>query len=708
MKKAIFIMVVLFSTVSFSQIKNSFDIRYQTTVRGDMTMISNSILGKVPTNESYNLTGNPSEYNDNINMQFIDVDGDETTFNSSSATLNLADPECSQIVYAGLYWSATYRYETGNNSSSGRFEDWNQVKFKVPSGNYVDITPTNTPHNAQVLYNAFTDPIQTNVAHGSYACYADVTSLVAPLINPNGDYFVGNIRASRDGRSSQGNFVIPGGAAGGWTLIIVYENINLPGKKITTFDGYAVIAASAGNLDIPVSGFVTLPAPLPVNAKLGLIALEGDNRISGDQLQIKANSVASFTNLFNTPSPTAPILNNFFNSSITLNGSYNLSRNPNSINTLGWDSHLNRIINPLNNVIPNDETGVTLRATSTQDKYDIFFTSFDVEIIEPRIDVLNVAESFAGNNINGQSLDMGQEYLYSISFQNNGNDDALNFTISDELPKNVIFPIDGTVAVGDDLILPIGVTYTYDVLLKKFTFFIPNSLVEKNDPIYSIKIKVKVENNCANLEEACSNFITNQVFSSYQGSLNPMIISNNPSSSGFDSCALGIASATNVIANINQCNFIEDEFLCAGNTTILSAPNGYFQYNWLDNNGTTFADTQNITISDFGAYTVTMNSPAPCVSITKTFNVIDCTLANENFTFNNFKSFPNPVKNMFTISNDSPIETIEISSILGQKMISKKVNDIQTEIDLSQLSNGIYFVKVTSQGNEKTIKIVKE
>lgn len=84
------------------------------------------------------------------------------------------------------------------------------------------------------------------------------------------------------------------------------------------------------------------------------------------------------------------------------------------------------------------------------------------------------------------------------------------------------------------------------------------------------------------------------------------------------------------------------------------------------------------------------------------------TLANENFTFNNFKSFPNPVKNTLTISNASPIETIEISSLLGQKMFSKRVNDIQTEINLSQLSNGIYFVKVTSQGNEKTIKIVKE
>jgi hypothetical protein len=182
-----------------------------------------------------------------------------------------------------------------------------------------------------------------------------------------------------------------------------------------------------------------------------------------------------------------------------------------------------------------------------------------------------------------------------------------------------------------------------------------------------------------------------------------MIISNNPSSSGFDFCAFSIASASNVIANISQCNFTEDESLCVGNTTVLSAPNGYGSYIW-----STGATTQSITVSDFGTYSVAMEAAAPCVSNTKTFNVIDCTLANENFTFNKFKSFPNPVKNSLTISNATPIETIEISSILGQKMISKKINDIQTEIDLSQLSNGIYFVKVKSQGNDKTIKIVKE
>ena len=76
--------------------------------------------------------------------------------------------------------------------------------------------------------------------------------------------------------------------------------------------------------------------------------------------------------------------------------------------------------------------------------------------------------------------------------------------------------------------------------------------------------------------------------------------------------------------------------------------------------------------------------------------------------FNNFNYFPNPVKNTLTISNDVSIDTIEITSVLGQTMISKKVNELQTEISLSELSNGIYFVKVTSEGQEKTVKVIKE
>ena len=75
--------------------------------------------------------------------------------------------------------------------------------------------------------------------------------------------------------------------------------------------------------------------------------------------------------------------------------------------------------------------------------------------------------------------------------------------------------------------------------------------------------------------------------------------------------------------------------------------------------------------------------------------------------FDNFTYHPNPVDHTLMISNNSIIETAEITSILGQKIRSVKVNALQTEIDMSGLTSGVYFVKVAAEGNEKTVKVIK-
>ena len=84
------------------------------------------------------------------------------------------------------------------------------------------------------------------------------------------------------------------------------------------------------------------------------------------------------------------------------------------------------------------------------------------------------------------------------------------------------------------------------------------------------------------------------------------------------------------------------------------------------------------------------------------------TLSTNTFALNDLQLYPNPIKNIVSISNTSTIDTIAITSVLGQEILRKSVNDLQTEIDLSSLSNGIYFVKVSANDQEKTIKIVKE
>lgn len=78
-------------------------------IKGDFTMLGNTNL----TLQNY---GNQTQNGNNV-MQYVDVDAANLngldgipTFNSSSATLTLstengAIPECSNIIFAGLYWT---------------------------------------------------------------------------------------------------------------------------------------------------------------------------------------------------------------------------------------------------------------------------------------------------------------------------------------------------------------------------------------------------------------------------------------------------------------------------------------------------------------------------------------------------------------------------------------------------------------------------
>ena len=84
------------------------------------------------------------------------------------------------------------------------------------------------------------------------------------------------------------------------------------------------------------------------------------------------------------------------------------------------------------------------------------------------------------------------------------------------------------------------------------------------------------------------------------------------------------------------------------------------------------------------------------------------TLGNNNFEFTKFEYYPNPVKNSLIIKNDATIKSVTITNLLGQIILTKTINDLQSEIDLSNLQSGIYIMKVAGENAVLDVKIVKE
>ncbi|WP_115462918.1 T9SS type B sorting domain-containing protein [Winogradskyella aurantiaca] len=587
--KAIISLVILLVTVFQAKGQNyePFTPRFNQDVKGDIILIGNNILG--PDNNAFN---DLSVYNHNVDMQYIDIDTDASTFSSSSADLTIPNPNCYRIIYAGLYWGAV-------NPGDEPITD---IKFKGPEGGYVDIQGT-------VIYDANGSSVDGGNSF-SYACFADVTNIVTGFNNDLGTYTVANV-SSAQGESATYDPYNGTGESAGWSLFIVFEDPTLPGKSITSFDGFSAISVAGNNptLDIPVDGFRTVPAPAPVRANFAFATLEGDSPILGDQLKLNG------LNLSTADRPET----NFFNSSVTQLSALPVDdRAPNSANTLGFDTGVIAVPNPGNTVIANDATSATITLETEGDTYFPYFFAFAVDIIEPDIVLTKIVEDETGTDIGGQEVGLNQPLNYVISFQNVGNDNATNFQIRDILPINIIYDH------PNDLVLPDGVTVSsYNPVTRELIFAIDDSLVEENDPLYSIRIEAQTVETCQQLADACSNIINNQAFATYNGFYNPNFqITDDPSLNSNTGCLIS-PQATNFLADLDDCVFSEEIILC-GDSVSITAADGYDSYSWSNSStGSPVLGTgQTFTVTSPGTYYSFNTAIAPCQSIVQEFDVI--------------------------------------------------------------------------------------
>lgn len=70
--------------------------------------------------------------------------------------------------------------------------------------------------------------------------------------------------------------------------------------------------------------------------------------------------------------------------------------------------------------------------------------------------------------------------------------------------------------------------------------------------------------------------------------------------------------------------------------------------------------------------------------------------------------YPNPAKNILNISASTVITNVEVMNVLGQVLISETLNTNEKQVDISTLSTGNYFIRVTSNTSTKVLQIIKQ
>ena len=381
------------------------------SLRGDFKMIGNTNL----TLRNYSNYGNNSQH-----MKYVDIDGDPSTLNSSSATLvfpagnegyGAIDPACTRVVYAGLYWMGRAHNEaTGSPNTfdvNGKELNKLKVRFKHSGDSYRYVTA----QNSEIYF-------PTNSEDRIYTGYADVTEYVRQ--KGAGEYFVADI-ALREGLGGNTGYF------GGWGLIVVYENSKMKWRDITIFDGYAYIRGPENRYyDVNVSGFHTAQNG-DIDMKLGIIAGEGDVDINGDYFQIRKRNLNQFVRLNHNGNDD----NNFFNGSIPGPD----PRNPQRQNNTGIDIAMFKINNTGNSIITNNQTSTTFRYGSRQDTYSISCIAMSVDAYVPDVQghIFITATGGVGYTP-GTPVLPGQEIEYELKITNPSEEKILGVSMDIPIP----------------------------------------------------------------------------------------------------------------------------------------------------------------------------------------------------------------------------------------------------------------------------------
>jgi Secretion system C-terminal sorting domain len=158
------------------------------------------------------------------------------------------------------------------------------------------------------------------------------------------------------------------------------------------------------------------------------------------------------------------------------------------------------------------------------------------------------------------------------------------------------------------------------------------------------------------------------------------------------------------------CENISTEIAIVGNSLIAPQSDAIYQWITCDQPITFIAgeNNQTFTPNSYGSYAVLIEY-YNCYIATECF---DFTISgiNNNYKSDQFSIVPNPTTGKLNVVSDKPLQnaTLQLKSITGQIVFEQmNVSGSNVDFDISNYTNGLYFLEVTENGIVTRLKIIK-
>jgi len=219
-------------------------------------------------------------------------------------------------------------------------------------------------------------------------------------------------------------------AFAGWSIVVLYKLATDPPRNLAVFDGLDGITTGSSS-SVSLSGFTVPNAGF--DAKLGLIAYEGDNAFTGDSLLFGKAPLAAANQLSDAQNPAT----NFFNGSRSYLGAAvsNAGDLPRLAGTAGTMAGIDLDVVDVTSRMAAGQTSVDMQATTTNDIY--FLGAFVTSISTFKPDFTTSTKSVS--DVNGGVVAAGDDLEYTIVVANTGNDDSAGTVVTDVVPAGLTY-----------------------------------------------------------------------------------------------------------------------------------------------------------------------------------------------------------------------------------------------------------------------------